>query len=302
MARSEIERLGHRWHGNGQRGLSWRTLSVRDRRAILIAGMVLALVAVARVGVLPAIRAAHEADAQLDHESRLLGREIALLSAAHAYPSALRTVGNELLALAPRLLPGETATTAQAALANQLREQAAQGPALLSRLDAVPSHAAGEGITAVSFEVAGESDLEGFLSLVSALEAGPTLVRLDDLVVETRAPVAPAAGTEAPGIVRFRFVATGFFLGRTSSGIATDSTVEPPRGELRKSGQSLNSYPDESTKVGPNAGESAEAGPNAGEAVEAAPNAEKAAKAGPNAENAADATSSGAGFPKGTGP
>ncbi|MET0398232.1 MAG: GspMb/PilO family protein, partial [Longimicrobiaceae bacterium] len=136
----------------------------------------------------------------------LLAQERTLLAGARAYRGEFGAVGARFLAGIPRLLPGATAAAAHAALARRVDRVAAEGSVLVTRLEPLAVRSPGHGYVALPLQVEGESDLEGLLGVLAALESGPTLVHLEALSVERRGRTG--TGEE----LAFRFTAVGFSL------------------------------------------------------------------------------------------
>lgn len=200
-------------------------LSPRDRRAATLGGVVVAGALLVRVVLLPYSRAVEDARAAMLRERELFARERALVAEARAFPREFGALGERFLAGVPRLLPGGTAATAHAALARRVDRLAAESPALLTRLEPLPPRARQDGYVELPLQVEGESDLEGLLALLAALETGPTLVHLEDLAMERKGRTGPGERAGEAESLAFRFTAVGFGL-ETPPG-------EPAAGEAR---------------------------------------------------------------------
>ena len=192
--------------------MKWSSLSRRDRRAALLGGAVTAAAVLARFVILPYMQAVEEARGALLRERELFTQERELLAGARAYREEFGVLGERFLAGIPRLLPGGTAATAQAALARRVDRLAAEGPVLLTRLEPLPARPGRDGYVELPLQVEGESDLEGLLSLLAALESGPTLIHVETLAVERKGATAPGERADAAEVLAFRFAAAGFAL------------------------------------------------------------------------------------------
>jgi hypothetical protein len=188
---------------------------------------------------------------RLDRERALLRRELVLLAQAKALPAAFDQGARRLLAAAPRLAGGDDDDAAAAVVAGYVRRMAGIAGAGLARVEPAAARSAGGGITALPVAVTGESDLEGLMTFLQMLEAGPKLVRVDGLKLEAQdGPVAVGASYSptpfwvAPGggpeVIRFSFTATGY-------GLAPDSASVPPGAKPKPSSRS--SSPDNDVPV-----------------------------------------------------
>lgn len=221
-------------------------LTPRDRRAITWGGAVLVPALAWTLAVSPYLGALGEAKATLEQDRALLRREMELLAEAADYRRAFDDGAEKLLAAAPRLMGGDDDGAASAAVAGYLRRLARMGGAHVTRVEPGPSRDAGGGITALPVGVSGESDLEGLLTFLQMLEAGPKLVDVADLRIEASgnaaAGAAPATayggqafytpgGTPAaqPEVITFRFTATGFTLAEPAKegGAEPEEEAEP---------------------------------------------------------------------------
>jgi hypothetical protein len=172
------------------------------------------LALVLRLLVLPYLAAVRAAREEVADEHSLLRREQSLLREAASFPRRVSVVANRFTQSIPELLPGQTPAEAQAAFSREIDRFALHGPALLTRVEPLAPRPVDGGYLALPVRVEGESDLEGFLSLVSALEAGPTLASLSDLSVDAHdRPDGGAAGTGNDAeVVSFRFTVEGYTL------------------------------------------------------------------------------------------
>jgi hypothetical protein len=196
----------------------------RDLRAIRIGAGLLAPALAWSLAISPWLAAEADARDRLATERGLLRRELQLLASASSYPRAFDAGAATLLAAAPRLMSGGDEGAASAALAGYLRRMAGAAGANLTRVEPAPSTEAGGGVRALPIAVTGESDLEGLLTLLRALESGPKLLSIRDLHLEAAAtpsqgssatPVYTAftaAATQQAEVITFRFTATAFTL------------------------------------------------------------------------------------------
>jgi hypothetical protein len=158
--------------------------------------------------VRPYFRAMHGVSSALTVERDLLDRELRLLAGADRYPAELEQASARLLDVATRLFGGENRAVASAGLIRYLQEGAARGPALLTRLEPLPAEEEDNRLVGLPLRVEGETDLEGLLTLLQVLDAGPKLVRVESLRVQGKRAVA----LDGPEVLSFEFVVRGFSL------------------------------------------------------------------------------------------
>ncbi len=161
-------------------------LGARDRRALLLGVAVLAPVLLFRGAVQPYARARAALAERLRTQRRLLERELAVLMEARALPQR-RVEVEKLLALdLPRLFPGGDPFAAAAELVGYVGDAARRGHVLVQELQsrsAVPVPGT-DGLVQLQVEVRGQSDFEGVLRFLQALERGPRLLRVEAVAIE----------------------------------------------------------------------------------------------------------------------
>lgn len=150
---------------------------------------------------------------------------------AEGYSGAIQEASTRLFEIAPRLISGTTYTSAQAALARAL-DPAAAGAVTLGQVELLPIRSAGEGLVALPLRVQGEGDLEGLLSLLGTLEAGPVLLHVEDLEMDGRErPLLDSPElASAPETLSFRFTLVGFSLADVPGAADGDAPPEEEGG------------------------------------------------------------------------
>lgn len=186
-------------------------LSARDRRAALIGAVALGAGVAWSLAVAPYVAAVRDATARLEVERQVLARELGIIAEAARYRADATESTAEFMRAATRLFGGGGQEVAAANLAQYLRGVAEVCRVFLRRVDLGAPAPAGTGLVALPVHVAGESDLEGILSLLHALEYGGKLVRVDSLRVTLPRRGAVAADGE-PEVLEFAFTATGYLL------------------------------------------------------------------------------------------
>ncbi len=163
-----------------------RRLTPRDRRALLIGAAVLLPVLLLRGVVPPYVRARAALGERVRTQRDLLARELAVLAQARSLPERRARADVSLAADAPRLLPGADPYAATAELVGYVGETARRSHVLVqdlqSRSAISPTPAAG--LAQIQVELRGQTDFEGVLRVLQALERGAPLVRVDVLAIE----------------------------------------------------------------------------------------------------------------------
>ncbi len=189
-----------------------RRLPPRDRRALTLGAAALVPVLLFRGVVQPYVRARAALADRLAAQRGLLERELTVLAGAQRLPERRAHVDRLLAADAPRLLPGGDPLAASAELVGYVGDAARRSHVLVSELQSRGSGAApgGDGLTRLQVEVRGQTDFEGVLRFLQALERGPRLVRVDAVSIEGGG-VAPDARRET---LTLRAAVSGYAAGR----------------------------------------------------------------------------------------
>jgi len=161
------------------------TLSSRDRRALTLGAAALTVLLTLNLVLRPLLARMDELSSAIAEEQSLLSRELELLGAMPSLEEGLELGGKRLHAARPKLFDGSTEGLASAYLAEYVQEAAESRSTLISRLDPGGVESLGGGFETVSAIVHGESDLEGFLTLLYLLEGGEKLVQVSDLSIRT---------------------------------------------------------------------------------------------------------------------
>jgi hypothetical protein len=186
-------------------------LTSRDTRALQLVGGAAAVLLVWSLGLTPYRAAAAEARLELEASRDQLQREVRLLAGGHSHPAAWERGAARMLEVAPRLFGGDNDGAASAALTGYIHGAAKLARVLVVQLEPLPSEHAGGGITALPLRLRGESDLEGLLALLEAIESGPKLVRIDELQVGRSSASAHPESLDAE-VLSFHLTLAGFAL------------------------------------------------------------------------------------------
>lgn len=179
-------------------------MTKRERRVLWIGGMVVTLGLGVRVA--PSLwAAARSRPVTLAQTVALVARGEALLETAGALPDTLGARNARLVALAPRLLDGDTPAAVTASLSTLIDGWARLFGLTVSRLTPGADSLAGRFVR-VEVRVQAEGDLEGFTRLVHAVETSPQLLSL------TRFAVASEGTAEPVQRLRIEFAVQGWGL------------------------------------------------------------------------------------------
>lgn len=190
-------------------GRIWAELSDRDRRALRWGALVLAPALAWGLVVSPWLDAVQVRGDRLEARRSLHRAELDLLASDEVFPEAVRTGGRRLAGAAPRLLDSRGEGVAAAGLTQYVEDRARAARVHLTATEPRPPRPAHTDLTAISLEVTGESDLEGILSFLEALEGGDgRLLRVEGLRIRA-AGTGRAGGAEA---LTFRVLVTGYML------------------------------------------------------------------------------------------
>ena len=179
-------------------------LAPRDRRAVLVGG-VIALAIVGWAGLArPFGRAVRAANATLQQERALLEREEGLIVVRAERPQLEREARARLSTVAPRFWPVSDAGIAHAALATYLQRSADSVHVLVTQVEATAPMPLPSGVAGIPLRVHGQTDFQGLVDYLTLLGSGPRLVRVTQLdVVATSASTdrTPASGPPPmPGV------------------------------------------------------------------------------------------------------
>jgi hypothetical protein len=200
--------------------MKWSTMSVRDRRAVLLGVIVLLPGLLGIWAVRPYLAALSDARDQLATERATLARERAAIATAQQNPQLQHIADSAMRAMRPRLFEGKDDVMASAELASYLGEVAHNARVWLQDAGTRPATTTGDGVRTLRVEIRAESDLLGTLLFLQALERGEKLVRVDRMDI-SRSPRADAKEGETLSIAA---TISGFAVSDTGA----VSVVRPP--------------------------------------------------------------------------
>jgi hypothetical protein len=181
-------------------------MNSRDRRAVMLGGGILLPALLFIWGVRPYQAALSDARDQLATERSALARERAAILTARRNPQMQHVADSAMRVMRPRLFEGKDDVMASAELASYLGDVAQRARVWLQDASTRPATPGAQngGVRTLHVEIRAESDLNGTLKFLQALERGDKLVRIDrldisriprdDKTVETLAIAATITG------------------------------------------------------------------------------------------------------------
>jgi hypothetical protein len=171
-------------------------MNARDRRALFLGLVVLAPALFYIWGVKPYRAALDDVHQQLDTERDALARERAAIAAARKNPQLQHLADSAMRATTPRLFEGRDDVMASAELASYLGDVARARHVWLQDASTRPATLAPSGVRTLKVEIRAESDLQGILTFLQALETGGKLVRVERLDLSRQPNRSDEGGAE----------------------------------------------------------------------------------------------------------
>ncbi len=167
-------------------------LSPRDRRALTIGACILLPALFFAWGVKPYLALLEESRDSLSAERSALARERAAVDAVQRDPGMQRLADSLMRAMSPRLFVGRDDVIATAELVSHLGAIAQEHNVWLQNATTRPAQLGDAGVRTLHVALRAESDLEGLLRFLQALETGQKLLRVE------RLDISVASGTLSP--------------------------------------------------------------------------------------------------------
>lgn len=189
----------------------WGRLSDRDRRAIALGAAVVLPALLWVYGVSPYLGAVEQRRSRIEARRSLLDAERDLLAARKRYPRQVEAAATRLREMAPALLDSRSRGVATAELTQYVEDRAAASRVRLTATQPRAVRRVDRRLLAIPLTVEGESDLQGVLAFLEALEHGPKLLRVGDLRIRRR---SGAGRLEDKGmeVLALRVSVTGYVL------------------------------------------------------------------------------------------
>lgn len=202
-------------------GLSaFRNLAPRDRRALLL-GLAVMVPALGYAFVVRPYRAAlAEVEARVEAETDLLSRELALVASAPGLPDAIDQARQAAREVEGRLLQAPSLVLAEDELTDFLEAAAVRSRVLLEEIrsgELERGEAPPAGLEVVRLHLRGESDLQGVLEYLDAIERSRLILRIRELSLDPVEARIAGAGNEPgarqalpTGVLTFQMIVDGF--------------------------------------------------------------------------------------------
>lgn len=184
-------------------------MTARDRRALILGGLVVASAAVA-LRVLPwSVKHATSAYTALREHAALLARTRDELASLPKLRDSAAVLTQALLAIAPQVLSGSTSAEAGADLSGRINLVATRAPAKVNQLDPLPDSIGTGRLGQVRLHAALETDVRGLIALLRSIDAGDAVLELEELRVE--AP-DPAGSVRGPEVLKVDLTVVGWYI------------------------------------------------------------------------------------------
>jgi len=175
-------------------------LKTRDRRALSLGPLVLLPSLFFIWGVKPFLATLSESRDFLSVERSALSRERAAVSAAQRNPGIQQLADSLMRAMSPRLFAGRDDVMATAELVSHLGAVAAEHNVWLQNATTRPAEVGDAGVRTLHVALRAESDIEGVLRFLQALEQGEKLLRVERLDISVAAGSFVEDGVEPVSI------------------------------------------------------------------------------------------------------
>jgi len=200
-------------------------MSAKDRRAVVIGAVILIPSLFYIWGVKPYRASITEMRDQLETGRLALAREKAAMTMTRTNPSAQLAADSALAKVSSRLFVGRDDAIASSQLAAYLGDVARHSRVLMQDAGTRPSSTSSDGIRTLRVEIRAESDVQGVVAFLQALERGTKLVRVDRLEISRTAGLEEKNGYETLSVAA---ILSGFAFG--GSPVDTTRTRRGPSG------------------------------------------------------------------------
>jgi type II secretory pathway component PulM len=222
--------------------MSWRSLSVRDRRALALGVVAFAPMLLWLLVAAPFVRRLNDTHHRLERSGEMLRRELQIVRSGRQYATARAEVQRRLDDSQQRLIYATSDASARATLVGVVDERARASNIDVLSVDATADSTSVGTLRRVSVRLSGVGDMEGILTLIGALEGGSPFLAVTQLEIETSGPSAstdyaavPTGGdstaarppvAKGPESLALRLVVSGF---RATSDAERRSTITSNR-------------------------------------------------------------------------
>ena len=203
-----------------------KRLTHRDRRALAIGGLVIAVAAAGGRGIPLWVDALERARDDVGREQRALADAYAVIAAAPALRNALIQHRGRYLAMAPAIIAERAPADAAARLGSLVSVAATSAGVSVGSMSVRADSGAGRAFARPSVRGEARGDISGLAQFLLLIELGPQLMRVSELTVTQPDPVG---GTGRAEELRIAFVVEGV-ASLTWARAATARPVDARRG------------------------------------------------------------------------
>jgi hypothetical protein len=162
----------------------FESFSSRDRRAVMIGAVILVPSLLYVYAARPIARAIADKRTAAVQQTDLLARERAVIELAPRFPALRVEASQRLDAELKRTIKSEAAVTANVKLADYVRQIGRAHELLVTDAAEAPGDSLTPGVMLLRLSVHGESDLQGILGFLRAIENGSMHARVASLQIE----------------------------------------------------------------------------------------------------------------------
>jgi len=198
---------------------SLRSLSPRDRRALLLGSAIVGPVLIYMLLVKPYVAAVSDLQREAEAQRALLARELDILARGNSFPRDIERAEQLLSRAQARLVKSADEPIAESELTRYFEDLARSARVLLQEMRATApgrTVAPPEGTRVVRLSISGESDLNGIAKFVQGIETGPLLLDIAEFSIEPK-PQERArtrdnsfGGLQQRGVLQFRMTVQAF--------------------------------------------------------------------------------------------
>jgi hypothetical protein len=197
----------------------FRSLSPRDRRAIMIGAVVLVPALTWSVLVQPYRSTLEDLQDRLAAELALWEREQAVVREASSLSDRIETTRLEITRLEMRLVRADNPALAETEITARLERLARTSRVLLKEVRSIPASprlSTPAGVVPLFLSVSGESDFQGVLDFLRGIEQDHLLLGIDEVSVGPAPATGGSGGEDASrvqsGAMRFSAVVVAFMF------------------------------------------------------------------------------------------
>jgi type II secretory pathway component PulM len=178
--------------------MNFKSLSTRDRRAVVLGAAAFAPMLLWLLVIAPFTRRLAETHDRLDRSTELLGRELRIVRSAREYVAMRPEVQRRLADAQRHLIYATSDASARATLVGVVDERARASDVDVTSVNATADSAASGALRRVSVRLSGTGDMEGILTLIGKLEVGSPFLTVSQIEIESTGPSVDSPPTAVP--------------------------------------------------------------------------------------------------------